>query len=372
MREGGDLRARTLCLALTGFFLFVGWRPFVPFPRNHVDWRAGRGLAFSPRAVVYDPESLPVSAVPPSSTPGFSVELSLEAGIEPGNGVPHILTIHDGRTPPSFVVGQWKDELLVRVPTPRNRNEYREEWISGLKKGEPHVIVISSDATATTFYIDGRLSHRIQGFVLEPDAIRGQLILGNDGRGKRSWTGTLFGVAILNRALDAHEVADHHSIWTHGMPVQLTGEPGLVALYNFAGGSGQQIRDYSPSQHHLLIPARFVMLQKTVLEASWRRLSASASTIRDVVLNLFGFVPFGFFAFYAQRVKSPSGWLRAAILATLAGAAVSLVIEVGQIWLPTRDSSMLDLICNTAGTGMGVLVAVWLYRSRSQLPLTPL
>ena len=165
-----------LCVVLAGFLLIVGWWPFMPFPRNQVSWLAGRhGLAFGPPGVAYDPEPLPMPVAHPSDNqaPGFAVELSLEPAIEPENGVPHILTIHDGRTPSRFVIGQWQSQLLVRVPAPGEPNRIRETGIAGLRKGQPRVIAISGDATATTFYIDGRLSGRMPDFVLDPDALRG-------------------------------------------------------------------------------------------------------------------------------------------------------------------------------------------------------
>ena len=306
-----------LCVVLAGFLLIVGWWPFMPFPRNQVSWLAGRhGLAFGPPGVAYDPEPLPMPVAHPSDNQarGFAVELSLEPAIEPENGVPHILTIHDGQAPSRFVIGQWQSQLLVRVPAPGEPNRIRETGIAGLRKGQPRVIVISGDSTATTFYIDGRLSGHMPDFVLEPDALRGQLILGDAAIGKSSWSGTLSGVAIFNRALEAKDVAAHHAVWTQGTALELAREPGLVALYSFAEGAGEQARDYSPSQHRLFIPSRYAVLHKTVLGGSASALPRDGSATEDVVLNLLGFIPFGFLTFLYHRGASPARWLRAVIL----------------------------------------------------------
>ena len=42
----------------------------------------------------------------------------------------------------------------------------------------------------------------------------------------------------------------------------------------------------------------------------------------------------------------------------LCGLALSATVELSQIYLPTRQSSMPDLICNTAGSVVGVLAGL--------------
>ena len=125
--------------------------------------------------------------------------------------------------------------------------------------------MITGDSKTTTFYLDGRLLRRRNDFGLPVDSIRGQLILGNAANltGKSGWTGDLFGLAIFNRALDAKDVAAHQAVWARGAVHELAHEPGLAALYSFAEGTGHQVSDQSPAQHHLLIPSEYVVLYKT-------------------------------------------------------------------------------------------------------------
>ena len=52
-------------------------------------------------------------------------------------------------------------------------------------------------------------------------------------------------------------------------------------------------------------------------------------------------------------------------LAVVVGFGVSFAIEYLQAYLPSRDSSVRDLVTNTAGTMIGALAAVWYSRKRA-------
>jgi len=47
---------------------------------------------------------------------------------------------------------------------------------------------------------------------------------------------------------------------------------------------------------------------------------------------------------------------QAAFLTVLAVAILSLIIETVQMGLPTRTPSSLDLLCNTAGAALGIII----------------
>jgi VanZ family protein len=74
----------------------------------------------------------------------------------------------------------------------------------------------------------------------------------------------------------------------------------------------------------------------------------------DVAVNLLAYAPFGFFVALSGRRPARS---RLA-LGTGAGLLLSFAMETTQMFIPTRDASTMDLICNTAGAGIGALCAV--------------
>lgn len=75
----------------------------------------------------------------------------------------------------------------------------------------------------------------------------------------------------------------------------------------------------------------------------------------DLAANFLGYLPFGFLALLAAH---PTLRGRAAFaFAVVCAFALSLALESLQLYLPTRTSSNLDLLANTAGGVLGALAA---------------
>jgi VanZ family protein len=76
---------------------------------------------------------------------------------------------------------------------------------------------------------------------------------------------------------------------------------------------------------------------------------------RDFIINVAGFIPFGYLlALYLASRKVTAGLLGTALLAVAAGTGTSLILEIIQYYIPGRISSLFDLIANGVGTCMGV------------------
>jgi VanZ family protein len=79
----------------------------------------------------------------------------------------------------------------------------------------------------------------------------------------------------------------------------------------------------------------------------------------DLWSNVLGYLPLGALLYLAQ-VRSGRAPQRAALLALLAGAALSLATEVTQQFLPGRVPSRVDWALNSGGTAAGIALAALL------------
>ena len=345
---------------MAAVLVVVGLWPFAFHPLNRVGWLKDRaGLSFQPPGIAYEPEATDWSGGgSPDQPAAFTLELWLEPGHVPATDLFDILTIDDGGFPPGMVLFQWRTELLLRVRDGASHGGFREVGPSGvLTEQTPRFITITLAPSGTTFYANGSALKHYPGFTVPNSRLNGRLILGNAAAGKHPWTGNLFRLAIFNRALDASEVAQHYALWTNHQAEHLTADPGLAALYRFDEGGGHWVRDFSTNGHSLLIPERYVVLQKRVLELPWGPDPIEWSDLDDIAINILGFMPFGFIVYRYRRLAKPDGRFWNVLWAVCAGAVVSLVIELTQVWLPDRTSSATDLVTNALGTFLGALLA---------------
>jgi VanZ family protein len=338
----------------------VGLWPFAFRPPNRAGWLKDRaGLSFQADGIAYDPESTGWTAGGPTNQPAsFTVELWLEPDPVPATDVFDILSIDDGGFPSGIVLCRWQTQLLLRVRDCAHSRGFREVGPGGVLAGQtPCFITVTVAPSVTTFYSNGSRLNYFPGFTVPNSRLNGRLILGNAAEGKHPWAGKLFGLAIYNRALDASEVARHYASWTSHQAEHLAAASGLAALYLFDERSGPWAKDLSTNRHHLLIPERYQVLRKRVLELPWGPNPIGMSDLDDIVINILGFMPFGFFVYCHRRLAKPDGRVRNVAWAVCAGAIISLAIELTQVWLPNRDSSATDFFCNTLGTFLGALGA---------------
>jgi VanZ family protein len=143
------------------------------------------------------------------------------------------------------------------------------------------------------------------------------------------------------------EVSQHYHGWKN------SGEEGLVAFYPLDEGFGQWGYDRA-GRHNLFIPPRFEVLQKTILTPLWKDFRLNRSYLTDILTNILGFIPFGFFFSAYLRIKKPRSIYQLFFITILFAGCMSLTIELVQGYLPTRSSQLTDVIMNILGTAIGV------------------
>jgi len=215
------------------------------------------------------------------------------------------------------------------------------------------LVTITSSEAGTATFADGTSLKRVPNFAISNRDLTGQFVIGNAATTAYSWSGQLKGLAIYDRELSAAEVSQGFVDWTNGGHPDSAKGQAFIARYGFDEGNGNVVRNQVDSATDLLIPERFFVLHPQFLELPWDEFRPGWRYWKNVLVNVFGFIPLGFF-FYAYFSQLRKAEHPAAITISL-GFAVSLTIEVLQAFLPTRDSGMTDLITNTFGTAVGVM-----------------
>jgi VanZ family protein len=354
----------TACVVLCIGYLIAGLWPFNFHPHNRAHWSsADKGLHFEPLAIATSIGSINLG----SSMPGvdgrdalqFSIELLISSNSEATRNIHSLIAIYDGTLPENLLAAQWKSSFLVRTPAvdAHGRKKYREIGVDKtLLAGEQRFLAITSGASGTSLYVEGRLTETYPHTVLRPGSLRGALILGNSPNAGHSFTGNFFGLALFNRMLDAAEIEHHGMLWETGRAGEIADERDLAGLYLFDQARGNTVADHSRFRQPLVVPEYYTVIHKSMfvpLKAEWHH---TWSDVQDIIINILGFMPFGFFCFIWRR-KTGGGRLPSLVIAVLAAVMISAAIEGAQAFLPTRSSSMRDLLCNIGGGLIGAAFA---------------
>jgi VanZ like family/Concanavalin A-like lectin/glucanases superfamily len=346
------------CLLIWLVLLGFGLWPFDFLPRNQVEWlRERNGIHFAGYGEVYGPTigNLNGGSSTAHGTDSYSIEIWLDVWSKTYPEVTAIFVVDNPATPPNLAIMRSGPDLLVRGRFLDKENGVvtRKLWMDdACLKGEPRFITFTSGPEDSALYLEGVLQKRYP-LVLTNDSLVGRLLLGHSPTGKEAWTGDVFALAIYNRALTAEEVSRHYEDWQQARIADLANERGIVALYPFNEGSGTVIHNRAGSAPDLILPNHFKLLHANTLSPG---LDIHRSNLRDIVVNIVGFAPFGFFGCAYLRCVRRLGKVQSALTIIALGAITSLAIEFLQAHLPSRDSSLLDVIDNTLGTVLGMIL----------------
>jgi len=203
----------------------------------------------------------------------------------------------------------------------------------------PVLLTIASEGHGINVLLNQKVIIHSNRVSLSCDDLQGTVVLGTSPVDDASWEGQLRQVAISRTSISGERVLAVPDGSTSGTEQAL-------AIYNFREGSGNVVRSSVPGGPVLNIPSRYTILNKTVLTPP------SLDNSEDILVNIFGFVPFGLLVM--SFLGDTAGPGSAAGCTFLLGAAVSLAIELAQVHLSVRSSDLTDVITNCLGTLIGL------------------
>ena len=327
--------------------------PFKLHPMNHVTWLGDEnGIRFSGGGIVLSQKSFKFTDS--QTPPGASLELWLEPSQEKYSTA--LLSFSSTENPDQFRLRQSHDFLLIVQESLATSRHTAAMWLwvaHAFKARKRRFIAICSGTKGTTVYVDGIPTGNSPMFKITSKDFSGQLIVGTSPTVYDTWRGNLFGLALFSRELTPAQVSEHFQAWLNGWPEEVKSDNPAV-LYTFGERYGNVVYDQIVSGPELVIPASYRIPYKPFLKSPWREFYPNQAYFRDVLVNVAGFVPLGFF--FCMFFSSDEASRKAMVATITLGALFSLTIEVLQGFIPTRDSGTTDILTNTLGAALGAML----------------
>jgi VanZ like family/Concanavalin A-like lectin/glucanases superfamily len=341
-----------ICGATLCAIFIAGLSPFTPRPRNQVKWLENQnGLYFGEYASILS--SAPLRWDEPLDGP-CSIEFWMQPGVIKDSNT--MLAFDLPGAPVHFTIRQSLDDLALAWKTTSQRHSKQAVLYipHAFRKDTPSFITLTSGRAGVTVYLNGVLVRSSPEFRFTRQDLFGQMVIGNSPWADDSWSGDLHGLGMYARELTAEQVRQNYTDWTISGQPKAPAEEQAIAIFPFKEKRGVLVANQIPGGIDLFIPAHYLVLHPRFLEPFWRPTAWSWGFWKDVLVNVFGFMPLGFFFCVYFSRSMP---VKRAILATIVfGCAVSFFIEAMQYFLPTRDSDSRDWLNNTLGTALGALV----------------
>lgn len=354
-----------LFLAMTALvilgMLYFGIRLKGFRPINNVNWNdSGIGLRFDRFGLAYTQGYFPSSAEGDRKE-GLTIEMAIAPVFNQYPDFRYILLVRNGDDARQLVVGQYRASLVVmkgndhsnRRRTPKIYVELDEE------ADKAHFVTVVSNPSGTKLYLDDRLvsSNNLLRLTYPKPKEQTNMVIGNSLHGNNPWRGNILGLAFYDYDLSAKSISDHYQKWRDGLNFGVFQAESPRLLYAFDEGSGEKVHNVlgGDGALDLTVPVWMTALKKKVLGwPDFDEMTSKEGLISDVLINLFGFVPLGFLILAALgSLEGIEKKYTPLFIGVLIAFLFSLSIEMIQVWIPSRDSSMLDLSLNTFGGFLG-------------------
>jgi hypothetical protein len=327
-------------------------------PKNDVSWLTdGNGLQFGRYGTVMSVGPFELAESPGDR--GWSIELAMQAGKPMARR--HFLTFYSPSETDLLSLRQDDDAVVVSTEDKREESAPTSETVyveNVFRKATPVFLSITGSDHGTAVFVDGKLRRSSDRLRLSRHALSGQLILGDAPLESNSWSGRIGSLAIYASEMSPMEVFRHFEAWTGEESRETDPESWEqdrpAAMYAFNEGGGSIIHNRIQPGVDLNIPERYTVAGKLFLEGPLHEYNPIWSYSRSIVINILGFVPFGYVWYGYLSLSAPWRKSTTAVVTVILGGGLSFGMEVLQGFLPTRSSGIADIITNTIGTILGV------------------
>lgn len=334
---------------------------------NGVSWITEQsGIRFGKYGIAYTDSTFEPFRGDGNTPQSLSVEIALKPDNVNNKEFKFILVLYNGEDARQLLIGQWRSSIILM-----NGNDYdnkkrtKKIWVKeALLPQKTSFVTITSGKEGTKVYLDGHLAATKKDLLLKvPDgSVKPRLVIGNSVYGRHSWIGDIYGLAIFGYALSDQDVKLHFEQWSKERNFAFVKKDMPQALYTFDEKTGERAFDRAGGSHNLEIPWRMQILKREILVAPWHGVKLNRSFVIDIILNLVGFIPAAFILNLLFVNISGSIGKYSAVTTVLLCFFISLFIEIAQAWMPSRSSQMLDLMLNSVGALLGVMLYLFTRR----------
>ena len=337
--------------------LFFGLRPKDFSYSNGVNWITDRaGIHFRKYGIAYADHFNEKTEDNTFKSNNLSLEIALRIEKPYNNGFNFIFALHNGKDSDQLLLAQYRSWIVFMNGDDyaHKRKTNRISIDTALLPDGPLFLTMTTGSTGTKLFCDGKLVQEKKDLTLDfPSGEKSRLLLGNSLYGAHPWEGDVYGLAFYRSTLTDEDIAVHFIRWSeeHDFSFAKTDKPLVLFLFNEK--EGEWANDNTAGNHPLNIQKEIKILERKILVPPWQDFKFDENNIEDILLNVIGFMPLGFFLFATLNGRSGRSMKHGILITAILCFVLSLFIEIIQAWIPSRNSSMTDLISNTFGGWIG-------------------
>ena len=300
-----------------------------------------------------------------SDSKNFSVEIALKFEKVYGDKFRFIFVVSNGQDRNQLLMAQWRSFIILMNGDDyaHRRKTKRLVVDTALLPTGTLFLTVTTNSHGTKLYFEDRLVNENKDLILDfPNSGKVILVLGNSVYGKNSWQGDIYGLAFYHSILTSQDVKNHFAKWSNEKNFSFAKNAKSFMLFLFDEKEGGWTSDSSVRKHSLYIPKHIKTLKRKFLIPPRKEIRFNTDSIVDIFLNIFGFIPFGFFLSATLNDIGSIFRKKRGLITVGICLMVSLIIETVQAWLPDRHSSLSDLMLNVFGGWIGLKIYLSRFR----------